>query len=300
MSRILGNRRINLWESAQINELTYAQNYIRLKNLCLNSIEWKNIPDSVNERFLELCLFNEGVSVFFKDDVMGYLATQVRLGPDLNIYREPIGREAYGINGFHERLTPENSVLIWNDYTRANSANMMLMYAKRIYELERAIDVNVMGQKTPIMVLCDESQRLTLKNLFMKYEGNVPFIYGDKMLDLGGIKTLDLKNPFIAPELHALKTQYWNEALTYIGIENTTFEKRERLVETEVQSGQGGIAAQRYARLDSRRVAVDAINKMFGLNIEVDFRIQTSTMEEETHGTMLAELLNKAEGGENE
>ena len=34
----------------------------------------------------------------------------------------------------------------------------------------------------------------------------------------------------------------------------------------------GGVIASRYSRLEMRRQAADAINRMFNLNIEVDYR----------------------------
>ena len=73
-------------------------------------------------------------------------------------------------------------------------------------------------------------------------------------------------------KLYQLKTQYWNEALTYLGISNLNMQKKERLVSDEVSRSQGGVIASRYSRLEARRQAAQKINDMFGLNIEVDYR----------------------------
>ena len=60
--------------------------------------------------------------------------------------------------------------------------------------------------------------------------------------------------------------------LTYMGISNISYQKRERLISDEVTRSQGGTIAIRYSKLNARRQACDEINRMFGLNISCDFR----------------------------
>ena len=146
------------------------------------------------------------------------------------------------------------------------------MFSKRLYNLDRAIDVNANAQKTPVLIQCDESQRLTMKNLYKQYEGNEPFIFGSKGLDANGLKVLQTGAPYVADKLYELKTQIWNEALTYLGISNINVVKKERMITDEVTRNQGGTVASRYSRLESRRQACKQINEMFGLNIWVDYR----------------------------
>ena len=76
----------------------------------------------------------------------------------------------------------------------------------------------------------------------------------------------------MADKIYQLKTQIWNEALTYLGISNLNIQKKERLISDEVTRNQGGTIASRYSRLESRREAVKKINDMFGTNIEVNYR----------------------------
>ena len=271
-----GNR--EKWKSALLNNRTYLQYYNRLLELAINMYEWKNLPNTVDERFLELTLFSDGMAVFFRDDILGELCLQCMIGGELDVYRIPIDRTAYATNGYQMRLNNQNSVIIFNNYTHTNSMLDVEMYARRLYEIERTIDVNVKAQKTPIIVRATENQRLTMKNLYMQYDGNEPFIFGDNNLDMDAIKVLPTNAPYVADKLNILKRQIWNEALTYLGIENSNTEKKERLVSDEVNSNLGGVAAQRFCRLNARRKAADQINKMFGLNIEVDFREEVKEM----------------------
>lgn len=260
------------WESAWLNSATYSQYYNRLFELAINMYQWKNLPDSVDERFLELTLFTKGMAIFFRDEVMGELALNCTINGRLDVYGIPINRRAFAVNGYQKNLTAADSVIIYNNYTHTNSMLDVEMYARRLYEIERTMDVNVKAQKTPTLIKGTESQMLTLKNLYMQYEGNEPFIYGDKSLDISGIDVLNTNAPYVADKLNILKRQIWNEALTYLGVENSNTEKKERLVSDEVTTNLGGVEAQRFCRLNARRKAAEAINKMFGLNIQVDFR----------------------------
>ena len=281
----MGKGKREKWESALLNNRTYLQYYNRLLELAINMYEWKNLPDSVDERFLELTLFSDGMAVFFRDDILGELCLQCMIGGNLDVYRIPIERTAYATNGYQMQLNSQNSVIIFNNYTHTNSMVDVEMYARRLYEIERTIDVNVKAQKTPLIIRASENQRLTMKNLYMQYDGNEPFIFGDKNLDMDAIKVLPTNAPYVADKLNILKRQIWNEALTYLGIENSNTEKKERLVSDEVNSNLGGVAAQRFCRLNARRKAADQINKMFGLNIEVSFREEVKEMFKEDNET---------------
>lgn len=268
-------------ESSLLNNRTYLQYYNRLTELAISMFEWKNLPETVDPRYLEMCLFSDGMCVFFNDEVLGFLALQVAIGGQLNVYRIPIDRRAYASNGYQMNLTEENSVIIFNNYLHTNSMLDVEMFSKRLYNLDRAIDVNANAQKTPILIQCDESQRMTMKNLYKQYEGNEPFIFGSKALDVNGLKVLQTGAPYVADKLYELKVQYWNEALTYLGISNINTTKKERMITDEVTRNQGGVVASRYSRLESRRQACRQINNMFGLDIWCDYREDFQDIQEQ-------------------
>lgn len=268
----MAKKRSNFDVSLSNNGLTYWQYFNRLLELSVSMFEWHNLPDSVDPRYLEITLFSEGKAVYFKDEVLGDLALRCAASGWLNVYGIPTQRRAYAANGYQKELNDENSVIIWNNYIHTNSFLDVLQFAKRLYTLDRIIDVNVNAQKTPVLVLANEQQRLTMLNLYMKYEGNEPYIFGDKNLDINAIKVLKTDAPYLGDQLYRLKTQYWNEALTYLGISNVNIQKKERLISDEAIRSAGGTIASRYSRLNARREAAEQINKMFGTDISVDFR----------------------------
>ena len=260
------------WESADLNNASYIQYYDRLTELSISMFEWRNLPDTVDPRFLELTLFANGMAVFFKDEVEDYLALQCAISGPLNVYRIPIRRRAYAVNGYNRELDDKNSVIIYNNMLHKNSMLDVRVFARELYNLDRAISVNANAQKTPILIRCSENERLTVENLYMDYDGNKPVIFGDRGLNQNAISVLKTDAPYVADKLYTLKTQKWNEALTYLGISNVNITKRERLITDEVTRNQGGTIASRYSRLQSRRMACEQINKMFGLNLQCDYR----------------------------
>lgn len=269
----MGRRKTNFEESLAMNNYTHMQYAYRLMELSISMFEWKNLPEGIDERFLEMVLFTDGHAVFFKDDELGdYLALQCLINGKLNVYRIPINRRAFAVNGYQKQLTDKDSVIIFNNMLHTNSWLDVKMFAKRLYNLDRIIDVNANAQKTPILIKGSEQQRLTLTNLYKEYDGNAPVIFADKSLDMNALQVMSTQAPYVADKIYQLKTQIWNEALTYLGISNVSFQKRERMVSDEVTRSQGGTVASRYSRLNARRQACEQINKMFGLNIDCNFR----------------------------
>ena len=277
------NRQFN--ESAIVNKLTYTQYVDRLTELSISMFEWQNLPDTIDERFIEMTLFNKGWSVFFEDKDLGYLALEGMIGGRLNVYKIPIWRTAYASNGYQKKLNIDNSVIIYNNMIHTNSYVGVINYAKRLWDIDRAIDVNAKAQKTPVLITCNDKQKLTLKNLYMQYEGNEPVIFGYDNLNTDAIKSIQTGAPYVADKLYTLKTQIWNEALTYLGISNVNYNKKERMITDEVLRNQGGVIASRYSRLESRRKACKEINEMFGLNIWCDYRQDYQTIDDNADDT---------------
>ena len=287
------------WQSARRNNATYLQYYMHLAELAMSMFEWKNLPDTVDARFLELTLFEDGQIVFFKDEELGFLCLQCAVNGGFNVYRIPTNRRAYAVNGYQKNLTENDSVIIYNNFLRTNSMLDVRNFAERLYNIDRAIDVNINAQKTPILIKCDEQQRLTMLNTYQQYDGNQPVIFGDKALNTNAFQVLNTGAPLVADRLYELKTQLWNECLTYLGISNINVQKKERLITDEVIRNQGGTIASRYSRLEARRQACEQINRMFGLDIECNYREDYRNIADDLENKEIG-LDTEEEGGDNE
>lgn len=271
----MGRRGKNNFSSSLAKNMLSNNMYLRrLCELSMSMFKWEGLPDSVDVRYLEMELFLTGQALFFKDDVLGYLALGCLANGSFDVYGEPKVRRAYSrYSGYNsDPFTDKDSVIIWNNYMRVPSAQDVMYYAQRLWDLDSTIDINAKAQKTPILIQCDEKQRLSLLNAYKEYDGNSPVLFVDKNLDIKGLGVLKTDAPFVADKLYELKNQIWNEALTYLGISNVSYQKRERLITDEVTRGQGGTVASRYSRLAMREQACDRINELFGLDVSVKYR----------------------------
>ena len=271
-------------ENDFLNDATYLSYMWRLYDLAISVFEWKNLPEGINERMIERFLLANGMALFvydegIKEDPMqrspeGYAVMQMTFSGQFDIYNIPEKRTAYSGNSEHTSMEFDstNSVICFNDNLVTPTFWTLDLYAKRLWRLERCIDVNIEQQKTPRIVKCSEKQRMTMNNLFAQVDGFMPTVWADKDLDLTGVEVLDTSSPFVAHDLQVVKHQIWNEALTFLGIENTNTDKKERMVTDEVLGNMGDVEAQRFTRLNCRKQFCEEVNELFGLDIDVNFR----------------------------
>lgn len=263
------------------NVRTYRLYLDQILEIAISRYKWNGLPKTIDERFLELTLCGKnGTVLFFNDENIGFLALPCTMSGRFNVYNIPIQRRAYAVNGYQANRDDTNSVIIYSNQLHNGMSiyNRLVQYAKDLYLIDSIIMVNVNAQKTPLMLLADEKQMLTLKNLYMKYDGNQPFIFGDRNdLNPNSIQALVTGAPYVADKLYELKQNIWNEVLTFLGVPNVQMNKKERLITDEVNRGLGGVFASRYSGLLSRQQACEQINEMFGLNLSVEYRNESET-----------------------
>jgi hypothetical protein len=266
----MGKKNVVQWE----NERTYQMYFVRLRDYALSVFKWEGLPDTVNERFLELTMFQQGKILFFKDtDWDQFLALPFTFG-QMNVYNEPIDFHAQSIN-YNKEYNVDNAVPIWSNFSRHPIQWIVEEYAKRLYWVERALDLNIRQQKFPFLILGEESQRLTLMNAYEKWEGNEPFVFGYKTgFDKDAFQVLNTPVPYVADKLMEYKHNLWNEAMTFLGIGNAKQDKKERLVADEVAANDEQIESSREVMLKARQLACEKINELFGLSISVDYRLR--------------------------
>lgn len=255
-----------------MNDLVYIDYYTRLKEYAINTFEWVNLPDTVDARYMELILCERGKVCFFQDELVGFMALPVNEYGNLNVYNYPTEHQIYAVNGYNKNRNIEDSVVIYNNYLRLPTVLTLSLYAERLSKIQRTIDVNIGACKTPYIIVATENQRLALENAFNQIDENKPALFFTNEMNLDNIKALDLKTPYVSDKLTLLKHDVWNEAMTFLGIENSNTDKKERMITDEVNSNDGQIEASRFNMLDARLEACEKINKMFGLNISCKFR----------------------------
>ena len=229
MSKLNQKFRAEINEEEFLNSYTTIDYLYRLKEYAINTFEWLNLPSTVDARYIELQLFEQGRICFFKDKLIGYLALPLNEEGTQNVYDEFRNKRIYANNGFHRNRNLTNSVVIYNNFLRIPTYTTVNLYAIRLARVMRTIDLNVEAQKTPILITCPENQKLALENVYKKYKGNSPVIYTDSEFNLDSIKVLKTDAPFVADKLTDYKHDLWNEVMTFLGVNNANQDKRERL-----------------------------------------------------------------------
>lgn len=265
----------------QLNDRTYTDYYYRLMLLSRSVFEWSGLPNHIDEKWIERYLFSEGKCVFFKDENKGFMIAKPAPFGDLNHYDEPTLIRPYNTNYDGEELTNgADCVLIRNNDAMIPTAPTIQLYALRLAEISRTIDININAQKTPLVILCSEKQKNTMKHVFKQWNGFEPVIYGDKNLDINSIDVLKTDAPIVFDKLQIQKHAIWNECMTFLGINNANMDKRERLVDDEVQANNEQVGMSAEVMLKAREQACVDINRIFGTNISVKLRSSEKHSEE--------------------
>ena len=277
------------FDSLYLNDLTYIDYQRRMQKICLSMFEWINLPSSMDQRFLERTLFFEGRASLLYDDEFGFINTKCADGGYLNIYDLPTKLHCYSHQYSTDRLVysgfkeddeekTKQCVMVMNNWDRVPTAATIDLFAYRLYVAQRSADVNIMAQRTPVLLLGTEKQKLTLENLYNKYNGNQPFIFGDKdIISNDMLKSISTEAPYVADKLQEYKKEIWNEFLTFIGVNNIDVEKKERLISGESNANNESINLNLESYLAPRKEACKKFNELFGLTGDkaIDVRVRS-------------------------
>ena len=255
-----------------VNNATYVDYLDRLKLVATSLFTWEGLDEVAGigaSRFLELALYENGRGVFFKDDELGYMALRVNPNDKFNVYMLPTKVICYSFE-YNKEKDFDDVVYIMNNNLQKPTLETLKLFAYRLYEVERTIDTNLLAQKTPILIEGDTKTILTLKNVYMQYSGNTPFIFGNKQYDLSNkLSVLKTDAPYLLDKLTLYKHEIWNECLSFLGINNANTDKKERLITDEVNSNNELINYYLNCFYKTRKEACEQINKKYGLNIEI-------------------------------
>lgn len=283
-------------DSAYMNDATYLDYLNRFKRIALSMFEWVNLPKSMNARWLEFCLYTYGQAALLKDKKYGFINTKCTSAGYINLYGLPTRlncfsfdyqsqRKLYtGINPLYTKKQREANetnecILVLNNWDATPTFSTLELFAYRLYEAESTAMTNIKAQKTPVLIRVDEKQRLFMENLYSQFDGNQPFIFGDSgQFNTDMLEAIHTDAPFIADKVMEYKKEIWNEALTFLGVNNIMLEKKERLVSDEANSNNELINLNLQSFLAPRLEACRQFNEKFGLtgtDKEISVRVRS-------------------------
>lgn len=265
-----------------INSQTYFDYLDRFKKIATSLFEWKNLPSSMDARYLELSLYYMGKACMLFDKDYGFINTKCAFGGSLNIYGIPTSLNCWSYSyqtdrntyvGYSDESNKDKiAILVMNNNQMIPTAPTLELFAQRLAETQRACDLNIRQQKFPRILLTDKKQELTMRNLVNQIDDNELNIFGDKnILSPEAIRSIDTNAPYVADKLTDYKREIWNEALTFLGISNMD-SKRERMIVSESDSKNELINLNLQSYLITRKKACEEFNKVFGTNIDVVVR----------------------------
>lgn len=245
--------------------------YNRFLNLALNRFTWENLPPGMTSRKIEEQLIEHGQVMFFKDDSGTLLCLPCFGHGQYDVYNEPLFYQVNG-NRYNKTIDREEGVVIRNNAIGSADKQDLEIFAERINDVEQTMDINLVGQRTPFVVLCDEKERLTFMNIIRQVLDFKYAIFGSKKLSMNNVDVLNTKADYLLDKLQQQKTELMNELLTFLGINNNNIQKRERMLVDEVNANNDFILVNIDHMYDEREKACELINDKFGLNIKVSKR----------------------------
>lgn len=255
------------------NNMTFSYYYYKLMLIARSLFKWEGLPNNMDERWIEKYLFTSGKCIFYKDPVMGFMVAGFGQQGGINCYGDPTSvypvAENYVYNG-PELINGDNCVVVRNNDLMLPTFPTVRHYSYKLTNIDRAIDVNIEAQKTPILVRCSEKQKLSLKNAINQRRDNEPVIWTADTGNIGDmVDTLSLNAPAVFKDLQTQKHMILNEVFTDFGINNANMDKKERMVANEVEANNEQVKASEDVMLKARERACEEINRIFGTNISV-------------------------------
>jgi hypothetical protein len=275
-----GNRVAN--NPANNQQAMLERMYTRmLSELCMNRFEWSELPDEIDPRFLELNLTYRGLVVFYLDNDIGkYVTAQGSGAGHTNFMDHPVSFTVIGpgIGAGHPKNlkavgdTPQ-CVPIWANYLRCPDLDIISIYSHKLAKLDRTIEITMDNMRKTKVIAAPENERLSYVNILRQIAEGQEAIFGTNAMDISTVQVLDLGvDPLTLPNLMIAKSKLWNECMGLLGINNANQDKKERLVAAEVGANDEQVQATRNIALNARQQACEEINRLYGLNISVDFK----------------------------
>lgn len=260
----------------------WAFGYFR--RLGISMYEWtvpKDIPRIyANPSRIEKYLYDDGACVAWMNGEQFMISKCVKYGIDE--YGEPDIYEPllYGGDGIVSgpklgpRLTLDECVPIWNNEDLLSSWDIVRPWVIRYAKTQAVRDNNLVYCNYPAIITVVNG-----KDLEAKYAGSVlkdlhsMVIQDGSATPMKNIDVLDFGVPYILDKLGMERDAYGNDALQAIGINVLDFEKKERVIQDEVNANTERIKTITGTPLELRKQAVEQIDEMFGVRLSVEKRV---------------------------
>ena len=249
----------------------YKRQYVSLAENVFNIKNLNEVAPFMDYSYVNHELVYKGRIAFFMDEYLGLLALPFMNVGKLDLYGRPIVIQVIGRNGYTRVLNPDEYVIMYDNRSKQALIYDILQYAERTAQIQRTIDINIAQQRTNRLWKTKSENKKTIEDLIDGISANNEAIVTYDNIDLEETTGILAPAPFVSDKLSEQKDKIWNEFLRLIGVANSSFQKKERNIRDEVFISQAGTIASRFTRFNARVDAIDKINKLWNLNLEVEY-----------------------------
>lgn len=276
--------------------------------------EWKNLPETMDARILELYLLTQGYAIVYpcdesnsdckvgdKDKPSGLYVLAGGLGGQLDASYFPtlaIPVSPYlNLHDNGKRRIGQDCAIVRGDANCCGVMPLFSLYGGEQAEAFLTLRLQLVNLRTNKLIQADNDTAKEDAKTYLKKvddDGELGVIGGKKFFDmLQGIDTKDFSasgsGQSVKDTIEAIQFldgKWFNE----LGLNANFNMKREAINEDEVGAGEDTLFPLIDDMLKWRKAGADAINSLFGTNIEVDLKSSWKREMEEREITLRKEL----------
>lgn len=269
-------------EAQNENMFLLANEFNYWSNLAVSRLKWTGLPDTVDERLLNMGLYFYGHVAFFEHGTLGLIALPCNDGDRFNLFGQPIQVTASGYDNSFTLSNVNTETGHQFEFVRYTPSGMpqavgVMCLVARMVDLMRSVDVLAQRMKRPYIITCEEKERVTILNILKKIKDNEDLVLGLKDYGLGN-KSINIAPTPAVTDFACLwdsYKQYETRLYTILGIDNKGYEKKERLLVDEVNANNMVIQMADTVNLKELRLGLARVNKTFGTQISVEIENKT-------------------------
>lgn len=236
--------------------------------------EYKNLPDTIPQKELELLLQCNGFAIFTEINGEFYVVNG-GLGGEGDVYNNPtIATVSIPCLNYNANLTIDTDcVIIPNDTLLIGLLPMYEKYCTLMTENEITMFLADVNKRIQTLLSANDDNTVESAKKYLNdiLNGKIGVIAEQRLFDSLKVNNATQTNSVSLTDLFEyeqyLKASMFNE----IGLSANYNMKRERLTSAEVETNTDNLYPLVDDMLNNRRSALEKINEMYGLNIEVEF-----------------------------
>lgn len=255
----------------KITNVRLANQYTLAKTLSM--FDYEGLPETIPEKELERILQENGFAFIYKwdNDIIAFNGT---LSGDVDYYNNPTEITIINNKTRKNKTVPLNEgVLILNDDYKLGILPLINKYNSLINENEISIIMaNFNNRVQKILSASDDNTKASAKQYLDKViAGELAIIGESPFLQDLKVQGSSVSNAQSFSDMIELNQYFKASLLNELGIQANTNNKKERLINAEVEQNKELLYPLVNNMYNNRIEAIKALNDKYGLNVSVEY-----------------------------